>query len=190
MSASNPPRIGVSACLLGQPLRYDGTARPHAWLLDTLARQAELVPLCPEAGAGLGVPRPPVQLVKTPAGLRALGVEVPDLDVTEALLAWCQTQDALLATLQGVVLKSRSPSCGRGSTPVHDAERRPVATGSGLFADHLARHHPHLVVVEDEDLTSDAGRRAFLNALGLTSASKNSRRPCGTGKSRHFQSRE
>ena len=168
MSATNRPRIGVSACLLGRPLRYDGTARPHAWVLKTLAERAELVPLCPEAGAGLGVPRPPVQLVETPAGLRALGVKTPDLDVTEALLAWCQAQDALLATLQAVVLKSRSPSCGIGSTPVHDALRRPVATGSGLFADHLVRRHPHLVVVEDEDLATDTGRRAFLSALEST----------------------
>lgn len=62
------PRVGVSACLLGQPVRYDGQAKPHAWVRDVLARKAELVPLCPETGAGLPVPRPPVRLVRLTVG--------------------------------------------------------------------------------------------------------------------------
>ncbi len=161
------PRVGVSACLLGRPVRYDGASKPHAWILEELARMAELVPLCPETGAGLPVPRPPVQLVRRKEGVRALGVEDPERDVTEALLAWNRRVAPLLDTLDGLILKSRSPSCGVTSTPLFSPEGAVLGRTAGLFAHHVRRHHPRLPLVEERDLERGAARAAFLRSLGL-----------------------
>lgn len=77
--------IGVSACLVGETVRYDGGHKFHALIADHLTLHARLAPFCPELKAGLGVPRPPVRLIASSTDTRALGVEEPDLDVTDAL---------------------------------------------------------------------------------------------------------
>ncbi|WP_456404907.1 2-thiouracil desulfurase family protein, partial [Thiolapillus sp.] len=69
------PRVGVSACLLGQAVRYDGASRPHAWIREVLPRHAQVLPFCPESEAGLETPRPAVRLVKSEGGnIHVLGV--------------------------------------------------------------------------------------------------------------------
>ncbi len=155
------PRICVSACLLGEPVRYDGDTKPHAWVRDELSRVAELVPVCPESDLGMGVPREPVDLHGEPAAPRMIGVESGE-DWTGRMVAWCERRvEALLAEgLDGAVLKSRSPSCGVGSTPV-----KPDVVGDGLFALALRAADPELPIVEDEALDDDAGREAFLRRM-------------------------
>ncbi|MCB2263073.1 MAG: DUF523 and DUF1722 domain-containing protein [Candidatus Thiosymbion ectosymbiont of Robbea hypermnestra] len=112
-------RIGVSACLLGQRVRFDGGHKRHGFLTGPLADCVDLVPVCPEAGSGMGVPRPPIRLVGDPARSRAVGVEDPTLDVTERLLSFARRQVADLGAISGYVLKQNSPSCGRERVKVH-----------------------------------------------------------------------
>ncbi len=161
------PRIGVSACLLGEAVRYDGSAKPDRWILEVLAGTADLVPLCPEAGAGLGVPRPPVHLVRVGREVRALGVEDSALDVTGPLRAWSANMHEVLKTLDAVILKSRSPSCGVGSTPLHAPDGEPLGMASGLFARYLSENFPGLVVVDDQLLNEEEGRERFCRSLGI-----------------------
>ncbi|MBU1072400.1 DUF523 domain-containing protein, partial [bacterium] len=146
-------RIGVSACLLGERIRYDGDARPHAWVRDVLPRHALIVPVCPESELGMGVPREPVDLLGEPAAPRMVGAASGE-DWTVRMNAWCRRRVAeLLAEgLDGFVLKSRSPSCGAGSAPVHPAGGGEPPRGEGLFALALRESCPDLPVVEDEDL--------------------------------------
>jgi len=167
MPSDSKPRIGVSACLLGEPVRYDGASRPHAWILGELAQRAELVPLCPETGAGLPVPRPPVQLVRLDGAIRARGVEEPERDVTDRLLAWNREAEPLLASLDALILKSRSPSCGLGSVPLFFPGGEELDRVSGLFAAFVQQAHPALTVVEESELEEEAARAAFLRRLGL-----------------------
>ncbi len=160
------PRIGVSACLLGEAVRYDGTAKPNQWILKVLSGRAELVPLCPEVGAGLGVPRPPVHLVQVGNDIRALGVEDPALDVTVPLRSWSMEMSPVLSTLDAVILKSRSPSCGVGSAPLHTPGGEPLGMTSGLFARYLSESFPGLLVLDDQ-LLEEGGRERLCRSLGI-----------------------
>ena len=99
------------------------------------AKSVEIVPFCPELAAGLGCPRPPIELVATDDGMRVLRVDRKG-DATDALRSACQAQaDALARTggVDGFVLKARSPSCGLAS-PLHDATGRETGTAPGLWA--------------------------------------------------------
>ncbi len=145
-------------------MRYDGAGK----LLDMhalLATQLELVAICPEQGAGLGVPRPPVQLVEANGELRALGRDDKTLDVTEALHHFAaQSLPSLMRDhrLCGYIWKSRSPSCGFGSTPVFDRAGTPTDYRSGIHAAHFQRHLPYLSYVDETDLTTATATLAFI----------------------------
>lgn len=150
-------RIGVSACLLGEAVRYDGDSK-RCPEVQALARAFELVPVCPEVAIGLGVPRPPIQLEGRPEAPRAIGVRERQLDVSEALLAFGTHIACTLHDLSGFVLKSRSPSCGVDSVPVHLPDGRTHAHGRGLFARALMNALP-LLPVEEEAALKDPERR-------------------------------
>ena len=161
------PRVGVSACLLGAPVRYDGQSKPHEWIRGELAELAELVPLCPETGAGLPVPRPPVRLVKLRDGIHALGVEDPGRDITGLIRPWNRSVRDLIDGLDAVILKSKSPSCGLESVPLHSPQGKALAMTSGLFAAFLREEYPALPMLEETGLETAEARAAFLRTLGL-----------------------
>lgn len=162
MTEKNLPIVGVSACLTGEHVRYDGCHKAQALLLEQLAPQLDLRPFCPEKAAGLGVPRPPVQLVQQGEEVAALGAEIKTLDVTDALTETSQRYLHQKPTLHGFIFKSRSPSCGLGSTPIHNHERQPVALGSGLFAQPLQEALPDIPMVEESWLNSEWRCQLFL----------------------------
>jgi uncharacterized protein YbgA (DUF1722 family)/uncharacterized protein YbbK (DUF523 family) len=160
------PLVGVSRCLLGEPVRYDGQHKADAFLLDALAPHVRWMPVCPEVDAGMGVPREPVQLTAArdgvPAGperVRLLGVR-SGTDWTADMSGWAARRAlALRGTgLAGFVLKAGSPSCGRDRVWVHRARRAARRTGRGLFAEALATALP-LLPVEDEERLRDADVR-------------------------------
>lgn len=168
------PLIGVSACLSGEAVRYDAADKRQPLLLETLSARAELLPFCPEVAAGLGVPRPAVQLIQTSGGqLRARGVENPALDVTAVLTRasshFCASQ---LQGLSGFILKSRSPSCGFGSTPVFNETGTDHRLASGMFAAELANAAPWLPIVEERALTNEEQCLRFLSACVLVARSR------------------
>lgn len=162
-SAKARPVVVVSACLSGERVRYDGDSQylpAIEWLADCL----QLLPVCPEVGAGLTVPRPPVQLVGGNAAPRALGRDDPTLDVTQALADFARTSAAQLVATQsvcGYIFKSRSPSCGLGSTPLFDSAGMRTDTTSGIQAAHFQRQLPWLSYCEETDLLDRLSARVF-----------------------------
>lgn len=137
-------RIGISACLLGEPVRFDGGHRHERFLTTTVAPHVEWVPVCPEVAAGLGVPREAVRLVGTAERLAA---------------------DLGRSALDGFVLKKSSPTCGLFRVPVHPPGGGRPAPGRGLFAAALTRRLP-LLPVEEEGRLHNAGlREAFFDAV-------------------------
>lgn len=163
------PVIAVSACLLGQNVRYDGRLKTCAEVHDLLAAAADLVPLCPETGVGMPVPREPVDLVGSPASPRMVG-GVTGEDWTDRVAAWCAANLDRLEQMgvAGFVLKARSPSCGVGTSPIFPEPCAAPVPGDGLFAAAARRRFPHLPVVEDEDLRGE-GFAVFLAAVAAAS---------------------
>ena len=151
-----PLKIAVSACLMGEPVRYDGGHRRHDFVARELAFRFDLVALCPEVEAGLGVPRPTIQLVAGSGGRRALGVDDPQRDVSRALREYAVAKAESLDRVCGCVLKSRSPSCG-----LH-APVQPRGESPGVFARAMLEKWPGLPIVEDEMLDDEAGQRDFI----------------------------
>ncbi len=158
------PRVGVSACLLGQAVRYDGASRPQAWIRDQLPRYAEIRPFCPEIGAGLAVPRPAVQLVRgDDARIHARCVEDPRLDVTDVLHQWAAMQAGELQVLDGIIFKSRSPSCGLGTTPLFNEKAALLKTNfDGIFAAWVKTNYPELVLCDEVCVEDKQGQELFL----------------------------
>lgn len=152
LTDDRPPLVGVSACLLGRPVRYNGEHRQEALVADLLSQRVRLREFCPEVGIGLPVPRPPIQVVETISGRRVRGVADPSHDYTDALGAYA---DAVPDELDGFVLKARSPSCGLGNTPLMDEQDRQIGLTSGEFARTLTSRFP-LMPILDESALRDA----------------------------------
>jgi uncharacterized protein YbbK (DUF523 family) len=141
-------RIGVSACLLGEPVRYDGGDRRDPRLQEALGELVAWVPVCPEVECGLGVPREAMRLTGDPAAPRLVTVD-GGVDHTARLQDWIavRLEELARAGLRGFVFKSRSPSCG-------------IACG-GLFARAYAERFPGSPVIEDAQLHEPERGRAF-----------------------------
>lgn len=157
-------RIGVSACLVGDKVRYDGKDKRNAYITDTLARVFELVPVCPEVAIGMGVPRPPIRLVGGLHTPRALGVDDPSIDASEALIAYGRRMAMALDDISGYIFKARSPSCGPWRVPVHTGGAS-TAEGVGLYAREIMTQMPMMPVEEEERLVDPALRDNFLERV-------------------------
>ena len=156
-------KIGVSACLLGEAVRYDGTDKRNAIVIEMLCRQFECIAVCPEIAIGLGSPRPAVRLVKTSRGIRALGRDDASIDVTNRLVEY--SNQFTFDDLAGFVLKSRSPSCGVGSTPLFDSDLSEIALVNGLFAETILLRDETMPVIEDTDLKDEILLNIFINKV-------------------------
>ncbi len=162
LTAQSKPAVMISACLLGEPVRYDGNSKRLA-TLPLLQAQLSLISCCPEVGAGLAVSRPPVQLVNTADGLLVRGRDDPQLDVTRALQRFSQASVAACdSALCGYVLKSRSPSCGLGSTPLFDEQGREIGLGDGIQAQQFLQRKPWLIFADDNELANEDRCRRFI----------------------------
>ncbi len=160
-------RLGISACLLGQEVRYDGGHKRYHFVTDSLSEYADYLPICPEVAAGLGVPRPPIQLVGSdPRTVRALNVRDPKQDVTESLQHASRQTLSRLQELDGYILKKDSPSCGMERVKLYSCHNKaPKRMAQGLFARELLAAYPLLPVEEEGRLNDPVLRENFVNRL-------------------------
>ncbi len=157
--------LGVSACLLGEPVRYDGGHKRDAFITDVLPDYFQLIPLCPEVAIGLGIPRAPIRLVGDPARPRAVEVKDPSRDYTDALTRYAQRAAAGLGAISGYILKKNSPSCGMERVKVYQAEGKPPRPGRGIYAAGLMRALPLLPIEEEGRLHDPALRENFFGRV-------------------------
>ncbi|WNO09006.1 DUF523 domain-containing protein [Teredinibacter sp. KSP-S5-2] len=161
------PVVVVSACLLGEKVRYDGQHKQQGSWLNELSDWVEIQKVCPEVESGLSTPRPPVHLVKKGDRIRAVGRDIPSLDVTDQLVHFsthfhqCQVYDA-------AILKSRSPSCGVGSTPHQLGDGKRVLS-NGIFSQALMDAFSTSIVFEESWFNDGGAVRDFLLATYLES---------------------
>jgi uncharacterized protein YbgA (DUF1722 family)/uncharacterized protein YbbK (DUF523 family) len=160
------PRVGISACLLGQKVRYDGSDKRDHFLTDTFGLHVEWVPVCPEVEVGMGVPREPVRLVSDPAAPRMIA-ERSGRDWTRAMNYYAHRRASALTqlNLSGYVFKKDSPSCGVERVRVYNLKGVPARQGRGLFAAALMRQLPLLPVEEEGRLNDPVLRENFVERV-------------------------
>lgn len=152
-------KLGVSSCLLGENVRYDGGHKLDRFLQDTLGEYVEYVPVCPEAECGLGIPREAMHLEGDPASPRLITTRTRQ-DMTRRMVTWAHKRVAQLEkeALCGFIFKSDSPSSGRERIKVYNEKGMPVKKGVGIFARIFMEHFP-LLPVEDDGRLHDLNLR-------------------------------
>jgi len=160
-----PIRIGVSTCLLGEHVRFDGGHKRDPFLVETLGRWVEWVPVCPEVEAGFGVPRESMHLRRVGDEVRLVTTST-GVDHTAAMQRYAAQRVAALrvSDLCGYILKKNSPSCGMERVKIHGS-RGPVASGRGVFAEALLQASPHLPVEEEGRLSDPRLRENFIERV-------------------------
>lgn len=155
--------IGISACLFGQNTRYDGGHRHEPLLVQALGQSVILIPLCPEAECGLGIPREPMRLEGDPGNPRLMTITTR-CELTAPMRAWATERLNAFADegLDGLILKARSPSCGKQVTVHGEAE---AAYSPGLFARLVMERFPDLPIADEEELRDPARLADFLKRL-------------------------
>jgi uncharacterized protein YbgA (DUF1722 family)/uncharacterized protein YbbK (DUF523 family) len=161
-----PIRIGVSACLLGQEVRFDGGHKRNEFLADTLGAFVEFVPVCPELEIGLGVPRETLRLERGAGGVQLIAGK-SGKDHTASMTAYAAQRTAALRhdDLCGYVLKKDSPSCGMERVRVYGKPGMPARDGVGLFAAALMKRFPILPVEEEGRLSDPDLRENFVERV-------------------------
>lgn len=157
-STKRKVRIGISQCLLGDNVRYDGGHKRDDVLIETLGQHVEWVPVCPEVEIGLGTPREPMRLVGEPSAPRLITINT-GVDHTETMTRFAQQRVRELEALDlsGYIFKADSPSCGIGKVPLE----------TGLFARAFMAHFPLIPVEEESRLHDPQILKNFLErALG------------------------
>jgi uncharacterized protein YbgA (DUF1722 family)/uncharacterized protein YbbK (DUF523 family) len=162
----NHPKVGVSACLLGHQVRYDGGHKRDTFIIGPLSEHLDFVPICPETAIGLGIPRPTIRLMGEPDHPRLVGTVDASFDVTEKMEGYAERQVGELVDLCGYILKKDSPSCGMERVKVFNASgNHAERKGSGIFARILMQRLPLLPVEEEGRLNDAVLRENFINRV-------------------------
>jgi uncharacterized protein YbgA (DUF1722 family)/uncharacterized protein YbbK (DUF523 family) len=164
--AERPLRLGVSSCLLGQAVRFDGGHKRDRFVTDLLGNHVEWVPVCPELESGLGVPRPAMRLVREAGAVRLLET-ASGRDHTARMQRYAAQRVRALRALElcGYVLKKDSPSCGMERVKIYGGKGMARREGSGLFAGVLMQANPSLPVEEEGRLNDPALRENFIERV-------------------------
>jgi uncharacterized protein YbgA (DUF1722 family)/uncharacterized protein YbbK (DUF523 family) len=159
-------RLGISSCLLGEKVRYDGGHQLDRFLRDTLGSYVEWVPVCPEVEAGLSTPREAMRLVGDVASPRLLTTRTK-IDHTARMRNWARKRVMELETenLCGFVFKSKSPSSGMARVKVYNPKGMPEKKGVGMFARAFMDHYPLLPVEEEGRLHDPILRENFIERI-------------------------
>jgi len=162
-----PIKVGVSACLLGERVRYDGDHKHDRYITETLGKLFTFVAVCPEVESGMSTPREAMRLEGDPAAPRLM-THRTRIDKTEQMLAYCKKKVRMLEKegVYGFIFKENSPSSGLYQVKVYN-EMTGIFTksGSGLFASAVARYFPQLPLEEDGRLNDPAIREDFIERV-------------------------
>ena len=159
-------RLGISSCLLGNKVRYDGGHRWDRFLTDTIGQYVEYVPVCPEAECGLGIPREHMRLVGDPQTPRLITANTK-IDHTERMRRWAKSrlQELEKEDLCGFIFKKNSPSSGMKRVKVYTEKGMPSKRGSGIFAKAFMDYFPLIPVEEDGRLHDPKLRENFIERI-------------------------
>lgn len=171
MKEAQSPKIGVSSCLLGNKVRYDGEGKRQVWLVDELGKFVNFEAFCPEMAMGLGTPREALRII-IDSNTKELSLASSKTQVDRTDLAH-ETIEKIAASsnlddLDGFVFMANSPLCGLSHVKVYESKNRiPHRTGVGFFAHYIKENLPHLPLTEHGRLRDHNQREAFLTHVFL-----------------------
>jgi uncharacterized protein YbbK (DUF523 family) len=159
------PLVGISTCLIGGNVRYDGRNKQNTLLWDVMSGSVDFIQICPEVDSGMTVPREPVELHEKNGVMRVFTAETGE-DITPSLTLWMEQRLVALSTLNlsGFIFKSKSPSCALNSARIHRGAGK-YSTGAGIFAHALSHTFPGVPLKEDTCLQSRGEIEAFLEKV-------------------------
>jgi len=157
--------IGTSSCLMGSPVRHDGSHKRDRFLTDILSEYFDFQPFCPETSIGLGIPRPAIRLVKQNDVIHLVESGNPENDYTDTMTDVSARYSSGLSHLSGYILKSKSPSCGMERVSLYNDKGHAEKKGVGLFASELMKANPHLPVEEEGRLHDARIRENFIERV-------------------------
>jgi uncharacterized protein YbgA (DUF1722 family)/uncharacterized protein YbbK (DUF523 family) len=156
--------IGISSCLVGEKVRFDGGHKQNRYVLDTLGQYFRYRPFCPEIAIGLGVPRETIRLAEIDGRVEAIGNKTAGLNVTEPLIRCAEEQRSWHREIFGYIVKKDSPSCGMERVRVYRGDH-PQRDGAGLYTQTLMRNFPSLPVEEEGRLGDPVLRESFVKRV-------------------------
>ncbi len=159
----NKITLGISSCLLGNLVRYDGRHKLNEYITTFFGRYFDLLPVCPEVESGLSIPREPMVLegdIDNPI----LITQTTRIDLTQHMLTWSKTRcDQLVESkLRGFIFKSKSPSCGLFGVEIFNQTGDPLFEGRGLFAETFIRRFYMLPVIDEVSIEDTNSRKTFI----------------------------
>ncbi|BDX06336.1 YbgA family protein [Planctobacterium marinum] len=159
-------KIGTSACVLGEKVRFDGGHKRSSFVASHISEYYQLVPFCPEVGIGMSVPRPAIQLREINDEIRLVDSKTGSSDYSDKMANYFERQQCSLEPLDGYILAGKSPSCGMERIKIHNEEGRLLhRDGRGMFAEALIRNFPDLPVEEDGRLNDKGIRESFFTRV-------------------------
>lgn len=166
MQSFSKLKIGISSCLLGEQVRFDGGHKRDRFVTDRLSKFVTFVPLCPEVAIGLGIPRQPIRLVHDGKETRVLGTDDQGRDVTDELICFARKTVPKLRKVSGYIFKSKSPSCGMERVKLYPANgSMPTRDGVGVYAANIMQLMPDLPVEEEGRLNDPVLRENFVERI-------------------------
>jgi len=156
--------IGISSCLVGEKVRFDGGHKQNRYILDTLGQHFSYRPFCPEMAIGLGIPRETIRLAAIDGHIEAIGSKNAELNVTRPLIQIAEQQADWQGRLFGYIVKKDSPSCGMERVKVYQGEQA-KREGVGLYTATLMRNFPTLPVEEEGRLGDPVLRESFVKRV-------------------------
>jgi len=159
-------KIGISSCLLGNNVRYDGGHQHDRYITNTLGQYFTWFPVCPEVEYGLGIPREAMRLVGNPENPRLMTIRT-SLDHTDGMHTWVnkKLQELEKENLCGFIFKSKSPSSGIGGVKIYTSSGMPDRKGAGLFGGAFMKHFPLLPVIDEGRLHDPLLRENFIERI-------------------------
>jgi len=159
--------VGISSCLLGESVRFDGGHKQHSYVQKTLGEYFEFKPFCPEVAIGLGIPRKPIRLIRQAGSeeIRCVSTVDASKDFTDDLVNIAQQQAHWQGDLCGYILKRGSPSCGMERVKVYSDKGMPFNDGAGIYAATMMKRFPELPCEEEGRLGDSKLRENFVQRV-------------------------
>ena len=160
------PCVGISPCLLGKKVRYDGGQRRNRYITDILGKYFAWIPVCPEVEYGLGIPREPMQLVGDRAKPRIVTIST-GIDHTDGMVKWVENKLVELEKedLCGFIFKSKSPSSAIRGVRIISPSGVECGVGPGIFGGAFIKHFSLIPAIDDEQLGNPVLRKDFLEKV-------------------------